>query len=76
MPMGDQQTVQNEQLVVIGTQQLEGILAVPAGASGLVIFAHGSGSSRFSPRNSLVAEALNRRVLQRSCSISSRNKRR
>ena len=61
--MGDQQTVQNEQLVVIGTQQLEGVLAVPAGASGLVIFAHGSGSSRFSPRNSLVAEALNRRGL-------------
>lgn len=34
-------------------------LSVPAGAGGLVIFAHGSGSSRHSPRNRRVAEALN-----------------
>jgi pimeloyl-ACP methyl ester carboxylesterase len=33
----------------------------PAGARALVIFAHGSGSSQFSPRNIRVAEALNRR---------------
>ncbi len=37
---------------------LEGTLAVPAGAHGLVLFAHGSGSSRFSPRNRFVASAL------------------
>jgi dienelactone hydrolase len=37
---------------------LDGILAVPAHARGLVIFAHGSGSSRFSPRNRYVAGAL------------------
>ncbi len=37
---------------------LEGILGVPEAASGIVLFAHGSGSSRLSPRNSYVAEAL------------------
>ncbi len=38
---------------------LEGDLGVPANASGIVLFAHGSGSSRFSPRNRQVARALN-----------------
>jgi putative phosphoribosyl transferase len=38
---------------------LAGDLRLPAGATGLVIFAHGSGSSRLSPRNRRVAEALN-----------------
>jgi putative phosphoribosyl transferase len=37
---------------------LGGNLAVPEGARGAVLFAHGSGSSRFSPRNRLVAQAL------------------
>ncbi len=37
---------------------LEGILALPVHAKGVVIFAHGSGSSRFSPRNRYVAGAL------------------
>lgn len=37
---------------------LQGDLGVPAGARGLVIFAHGSGSSRLSPRNRNVAEGL------------------
>ena len=40
---------------------LAGTLTHPAGARALVIFAHGSGSSRFSPRNVQVAQALNRR---------------
>src|SRR3989344_699571 len=44
--------------VKINNIVLEGTLAVPAGASGVVIFAHGSGSGRFSPRNVFVAEAL------------------
>jgi putative phosphoribosyl transferase len=39
--------------------RLPGDLRMPDGASGLVIFAHGSGSSRLSPRNREVAEALN-----------------
>jgi pimeloyl-ACP methyl ester carboxylesterase len=37
---------------------LEGEARVPAGARGLVVFAHGSGSSRHSPRNALVARTL------------------
>ncbi|WP_346432545.1 MULTISPECIES: alpha/beta family hydrolase [unclassified Roseitalea] len=45
----------------MGTHELGGFLAVPEGATGLVIFAHGSGSSRFSPRNRQVAEGLQAR---------------
>lgn len=40
--------------------QCDGDLRVPEGASGLVIFAHGSGSSRFSSRNRAVAATLER----------------
>ena len=40
---------------------LAGTLNHPEGARALVIFAHGSGASRFSPRNIQVAEALNGR---------------
>ena len=47
----------------IGSHRLEGILTVPEGARGIVIFAHGSGSSRLSPRNTRVAQALNARGL-------------
>jgi len=43
--------------------RLEGELVVPAGAEGLVVFAHGSGSSRHSPRNNYVAEVLRERDL-------------
>lgn len=39
---------------------LEGELRVPAGARGVVLFAHGSGSGRHSPRNRFVASALER----------------
>ncbi len=42
-----------------GEVRLAGHLAIPANAAGLVIFAHGSGSSRFSSRNRFVAERLN-----------------
>lgn len=38
---------------------LPGMLTIPRGARALVVFAHGSGSSRFSPRNRIVADALN-----------------
>ena len=38
--------------------ELEGSLTLPKGARGLVLFAHGSGSSRHSPRNRYVAEIL------------------
>ena len=37
---------------------LEGELIIPADAKGIVLFAHGSGSSRHSPRNKYVAEVL------------------
>lgn len=47
--------------VVIAPLHLAGNLCVPAGAKALVVFAHGSGSSRLSPRNMAVAEALNER---------------
>lgn len=49
--------------VEIGSHQLEGILSIPEDAIGLVIFAHGSGSSRLSPRNTHVAHQLNSRRL-------------
>jgi len=41
-----------------GNVDLEGELRVPEHATGIVIFAHGSGSSRFSPRNQFVAQVL------------------
>ena len=41
-----------------GEVQLEGMLGVPDGAKGVVLFAHGSGSGRFSPRNQYVARVL------------------
>jgi pimeloyl-ACP methyl ester carboxylesterase len=44
--------------VAIGPRGLEGILRLPQEPAGLIIFAHGSGSSRFSPRNAFVAEKL------------------
>ena len=43
--------------------ELPGLLSVPSEASGLVVFAHGSGSSRLSPRNNAVAARLNERGL-------------
>ncbi len=38
--------------------KLEGSLVIPEGAPGLILFAHGSGSSRFSPRNNFVAREI------------------
>lgn len=46
--------------VSVGAVPMEGELRVPEGARGLVLFAHGSGSSRHSPRNQAVAQALHR----------------
>ncbi|HEU5230097.1 MAG TPA: alpha/beta family hydrolase [Ktedonobacteraceae bacterium] len=56
------QTSHSERIVEIpaDTVQLESALAVPEQAQGLVVFAHGSGSSRFSPRNNFVATVLRR----------------
>ena len=49
--------------VPIGDEWLFGDLGVPAGARGIVLFAHGSGSSRHSPRNQHVARVLERHGL-------------
>ena len=50
-----------ERLVYVpaGTVTLEGNLSLPEGARGVVLFAHGSGSSRHSSRNRYVARLLN-----------------
>lgn len=53
----------DEITIPIGELLLEGSLAIPARAAGLVMFAHGSGSSRHSPRNRHVAALLNQRGL-------------
>jgi putative phosphoribosyl transferase len=46
------------QMVRVAPLGLEAVLDVPPGARGLVVFAHGSGSGRLSPRNRHVADAL------------------
>lgn len=58
-------TTHQEQLVRVtaGPVALEGNLVVPPGARGVVLFAHGSGSSRHSPRNRYVARMLNEAAL-------------
>lgn len=50
-----------EKLVHIKHQDviMEGMLKIPKSAQGIVLFAHGSGSSRLSPRNNFVADTLN-----------------
>ncbi len=45
--------------IMVSGLRLSGHLTIPADASGVVIFAHGSGSSRHSPRNQFVARQLN-----------------
>jgi pimeloyl-ACP methyl ester carboxylesterase len=44
--------------VAAGDVGLAGALTLPPGARGIVVFAHGSGSGRFSPRNTAVADVL------------------
>ena len=44
--------------ILAGAARLEGALELPANASGVVVFSHGSGSSRHSPRNQFVAAQL------------------
>lgn len=43
--------------------RLDGQLTIPEGAAGIVLFAHGSGSSRLSPRNRYVADALHQATI-------------
>ena len=46
--------------IPVGNVEVEGNLFLPQGAKGIVVFAHGSGSSRFSPRNQYVAKEINK----------------
>jgi putative phosphoribosyl transferase len=57
---GDPSARDEEVVVHAGPFRLGGHLTVPDGATGVVVFAHGSGSSRHSPRNRYVATVLNR----------------
>lgn len=59
--MGPPDRKEQEAQIPIGTIVLQGDLNLPAHPRGVVLFAHGSGSSRFSPRNRFVAQELNRR---------------
>jgi putative phosphoribosyl transferase len=54
--MADVPRPQDIEILPLG---LKGLLTVPDGAGGIVLFAHGSGSSRLSPRNTRVARAFN-----------------
>ena len=47
--------------ILAGHVELDGELVLPPSAKSVVLFAHGSGSSRFSPRNTYVAEVLQQR---------------
>src|SRR5216117_3997042 len=49
----------NEVQIQAGTEVVSGNLTIPDNATALVLFAHGSGSSRHSPRNQFVARTLN-----------------
>jgi putative phosphoribosyl transferase len=51
---------ESQVMVQAGPVELEGSLGLPEGARGVVLFAHGSGSGRHSPRNRYVARALRR----------------
>lgn len=45
-------------IISLGSISLRGTLRLPAESSGLILFAHGSGSSQFSPRNRFVAQIM------------------
>ncbi|WP_200947022.1 alpha/beta family hydrolase [Lysobacter sp. Root494] len=52
-------TVHSDVDIVLGSLRLQGILGRPGEERGIVVFAHGSGSGRRSPRNQFVATVLN-----------------
>src|SRR5215472_15827168 len=64
MPEAEQTAVSEREVVVDGVGvELDGVLALPVAAHGLIVFAHGTGSSRHSPRNRYVAQRLHARGL-------------
>ena len=54
---------QTELKIPVGNVVVEGTLTLPPGAKGVVLFAHGSGSGRFSPRNQYVAKEFNKATI-------------
>ncbi|MHB1557475.1 MAG: dienelactone hydrolase family protein [Isosphaeraceae bacterium] len=50
--------IEREVAIAAGGRTIRGTLSLPRGAEGVVVFAHGSGSGRYSPRNQYVAEVL------------------
>ncbi|HEX7483221.1 MAG TPA: dienelactone hydrolase family protein [Candidatus Bathyarchaeia archaeon] len=52
-----------EMKIPVGEVVVEGTLTLPPGAKGVVLFAHGSGSSRFSTRNKYVAKEFNKATI-------------
>lgn len=51
--------IENRDVQILSTGvRLEGIVSIPEEANGIVLFVHGSGSSRYSPRNQYVAQTL------------------
>lgn len=62
--MPDQAKIQHGNIKIqIDNIMLNGILQIPMNAKSMVLFVHGSGSSRLSPRNQYVAQALNQQGL-------------
>ena len=57
--LNDNANKTSEVILEAGKDQLGGNLTIPAGSTAIVLFVHGSGSSRFSSRNRFVAETLN-----------------
>lgn len=53
-----EKVMEHEVGIPAGRRRVRGILSLPPGASAVVVFAHGSGSGRFSPRNQYVASVL------------------
>ncbi len=51
--------IEREVDISVGKVAIKGSLVIPSEAKGIVLFAHGSGSGRFSPRNQYVAKVLN-----------------
>lgn len=58
MPAYDDDNLERTVSIQAGAVTLEGTMGVPARAQGIILFAHGSGSSRFSPRNRFVARVF------------------
>src|SRR5205085_9332943 len=58
MPAYDDDNLERTISIPAGAVVLEGTLGIPTSARGIVLFAHGSGSSRFSARNRFVARVL------------------